>query len=46
LKNNSILGSTSHGGEHSYTPVNQEAATINATKIVAALTERNKLDKS
>ena len=36
----------SHGSGHSNTPVNQEVATTNATRIVAALVERDKLDKS
>ena len=35
-----------HGHSHSYTPVSQEKASANATKIVAALVNRNKLDKS
>jgi hypothetical protein len=39
------FSAVSHGGGHSNTPVNQEAATINATKIVAALVERSKLEK-
>ncbi len=35
-----------HGHSHSYTPVSQEKASANATEIVAALVNRNKLDKS
>jgi len=35
-----------HGHSHSQTPANQETATANATKVVAAFVNRNKLDKS
>ena len=35
-----------HGHSHSHTPVNQTTAKANATKIVAALVKRNKLDNS
>lgn len=35
-----------HGEGHSYTPVDQETATANAVKIVAALVERKKLEES
>jgi len=35
-----------HGHSHSHTPVNQTTANENATKIVAALVKRNKLDNS
>ena len=35
-----------HGHGHSHTQIDQATATINATKIVAALANRNKLDKS
>lgn len=35
-----------HGHSHSNTPVNQETAKTNATKIVAALAMRKKVDAS
>lgn len=35
-----------HGHSHSYTPVNQATAKTKATKIVAALVKRSKLEKS
>jgi len=35
-----------HGHSHSHTPVNQEKASTNATQIVTALVNRDKLDKS
>ena len=35
-----------HGHSHSHTPVNQGQVSANATEIVAALVNRNKLDKS
>lgn len=35
-----------HGHSHSHAPVNQETAKTNATKIVAALVKRNKLENS
>ena len=35
-----------HGHSHSNTPVTQATAVVNAEKIVAALAEKNTLDKS
>ena len=35
-----------HGHSHSHTPVNQTTAKTNATKIIASLVKRKKLDKS
>lgn len=35
-----------HGHSHSHVPVNQETAKTNATKIVVALVNRNKLENS
>lgn len=42
----SAIAGGGHGHSHSYTPVNQATAKTKATKIVAALVKRNKLDKS
>lgn len=39
-------GGHDHGHSHSHVAVNQATAKINATKIVAALTQRKKLDAS
>jgi hypothetical protein len=39
-------GGHDHDHGHSHTPVDQSAAKANATKIVAALVERKKLDES
>lgn len=39
-------GGHDHGHSHSHTAVDQTTAKANATDIVAALTKRNKLDKS
>lgn len=40
------MAGSGHDHGHSHAPVNQAVATINATKIVAALVKRNKLDES
>jgi len=39
-------GGHNHGHGHSHSPANQETAIANATKVVAALVSKNKLDKS